>query len=133
MTCAIAWGRCSPIGLLVVMSVVVVLVLMLFIFPVDSFGFDHFSWNVFVTFLSCATLRYFTWFTKQIPPPPPGHSKNAPASPLKGQVARVISLSAVMFQRSDFEAKEETFLNSQLDATIIILLKISISSTCFGR
>ena len=29
MTCAISWGRCSLIGLLVVMSVVVVLVLLL--------------------------------------------------------------------------------------------------------
>jgi len=35
VTCAISWGRCSLIGLLVVMSVVVVLVLLLFSFPVD--------------------------------------------------------------------------------------------------
>ena len=34
MTCAISWGRCSLIGLLVVISVVVVLVLLLFSFPV---------------------------------------------------------------------------------------------------
>ena len=32
MTCDISWGRCSLIGLLVVMSVVVVLVLLLFWF-----------------------------------------------------------------------------------------------------
>ena len=36
MTCAMSWGRCSLIGLLVVMSVVVVLVLLLFSFPVDG-------------------------------------------------------------------------------------------------
>jgi len=34
--CAISWGRCSLIGLLVVMSVVVVLVLLLYSFPVDG-------------------------------------------------------------------------------------------------
>ena len=38
VTCAISWGRCSLIGLLVVMSVVVVLVLLLFSFPVDGVG-----------------------------------------------------------------------------------------------
>ena len=38
MTCAISWGRCSSIGLLVVMSVVVVLVLCPFSFPVDGAG-----------------------------------------------------------------------------------------------
>ena len=38
MTCDIYWGRCSMIGLLVVMSVVVVLVLLLFSFPVDGIG-----------------------------------------------------------------------------------------------
>ena len=38
MTCAISWGRCSLTGLLVVMSVVVVLVLLLFSFPVDGVG-----------------------------------------------------------------------------------------------
>ena len=38
MTFAISWGRCSLIGLLVVMSVVVVLVLLLFSFPVDGVG-----------------------------------------------------------------------------------------------
>ena len=32
------WGRCSLIGLLVVMSVIVVLVLQLFSFPVDGVG-----------------------------------------------------------------------------------------------
>jgi len=37
VTCAISWGHCSLIGLLVVMSVVVVLVL-LFSFPVDGVG-----------------------------------------------------------------------------------------------
>ena len=36
MTCAVFWGRCSLIGLLVVMSVVIVLVLLLFSFPVDG-------------------------------------------------------------------------------------------------
>jgi len=35
VTYAISRGRCSLIGLLVVMSVVVVLVLLLFSFPVD--------------------------------------------------------------------------------------------------
>jgi len=34
----ISWGRCSLIGLLVVMSVVVVLVLLLYSFPVDGVG-----------------------------------------------------------------------------------------------
>ena len=38
VTCAISWGRCSLIGLLVVMSVVVVLVLLLFSFPMDGVG-----------------------------------------------------------------------------------------------
>jgi len=38
VTCAISWGRCSLIGLLVVMSVVVVLVRLLFSFPVDGVG-----------------------------------------------------------------------------------------------
>ena len=38
MTCAIDWGRCSLIGLLVVLSVVVVLVLLLFSFPVVGGG-----------------------------------------------------------------------------------------------
>ena len=38
MTCAISWGHCSLIGLLVVMSVVVVLVLLLFSAPVDGGG-----------------------------------------------------------------------------------------------
>jgi len=38
VTWAISWGRCSPIGLLVVMSVVVVLVLWLFSFPMDGVG-----------------------------------------------------------------------------------------------
>jgi len=35
---AISWGRCSLIGLMVVMSVVVVLVLLLISFPVDGVG-----------------------------------------------------------------------------------------------
>jgi len=34
--CAISWGRCSLIGLLDVMSVVVVLVLLFISFPVDQ-------------------------------------------------------------------------------------------------
>jgi len=38
VTCAISWGRCSLIGLLVVMSIVVVLVLLLFSFLVDGLG-----------------------------------------------------------------------------------------------
>ena len=38
MTCVISWGRCSLIGLLVVLSVVVVLVLLLISFPVDGVG-----------------------------------------------------------------------------------------------
>ena len=38
MTCAISWGRCSLIGFPVVMSVVVVLVLLLFSFPVNGVG-----------------------------------------------------------------------------------------------
>ena len=38
MMCAISWGRCSLIGLLVVMCVVVVLVLLLFSFLVDGVG-----------------------------------------------------------------------------------------------
>jgi len=38
VTCAISWGRCSLIGLLVVMSVVVVLVLLFISFPVDWVG-----------------------------------------------------------------------------------------------
>jgi len=36
VTCAIACGRCSLIGLMVVMSVVVVLVLLLFSFPLKK-------------------------------------------------------------------------------------------------
>ena len=38
MTCAISCGRCSLIGLPVVMSVVVVLVLLFISFPVDGVG-----------------------------------------------------------------------------------------------
>ena len=38
MTCAISWGRCTLIGLLVVTSVVVVLVFLLISFPVDGEG-----------------------------------------------------------------------------------------------
>ena len=38
MTCAIYWGRCSQIRLLVVMSVVVVLVLLFISLPVDGVG-----------------------------------------------------------------------------------------------
>jgi len=38
VTCAISWGRCSLIGLLVVMSVVVVLVLLFISFPVGGVG-----------------------------------------------------------------------------------------------
>jgi len=37
VTCAISRGRCLLIGLLVVISVVAVLVLLLFSFPVDAF------------------------------------------------------------------------------------------------
>ena len=40
MTCAISWDPCSLIGLLVVMSVVVVLVLLLFSFPMDGLGVE---------------------------------------------------------------------------------------------
>ena len=40
MTCAISWGRCSLIGLLVVVCVVVVLVLLFISFPLD--GVDEF-------------------------------------------------------------------------------------------
>ena len=40
MTCAISWGRCSLIGLLVVMSVVVVLVLLLISISEDGGGGD---------------------------------------------------------------------------------------------
>ena len=38
VTCAISCGRCSLIGLLIVMSVVVVLVLLLISLPVDGVG-----------------------------------------------------------------------------------------------
>jgi len=38
VTRAISWGRCSLIGLLVVMSLVAVLVLLLFSFPMDVVG-----------------------------------------------------------------------------------------------
>ena len=38
MTCAISWVRCSLIGLLVVISVVVVLVLLFITFPVNGVG-----------------------------------------------------------------------------------------------
>ena len=41
MTCAISWGRCSLIGLLAVMSVVVVLVLLLISFPVGGVGLER--------------------------------------------------------------------------------------------
>ena len=49
MTRAISWGRCSLIGLLVVMSVVVVLVLLFFSFPVDVVG-----WGVRVCLSTCS-------------------------------------------------------------------------------
>ena len=38
MTCAIYWGRCSLIGLLIVMFFVVVLVLLFISFPLDGVG-----------------------------------------------------------------------------------------------
>ena len=38
MTCAISWGCCLLIGLLVVMSVVVALVLLFITFPVNGVG-----------------------------------------------------------------------------------------------
>ena len=38
VTCAISWGRCSLIGLLVVMFDVVVLILLFISFPVDRVG-----------------------------------------------------------------------------------------------
>ena len=40
MTCAISWGSCLLIGLLVVMSIVVVLVLLLISFLVDGVGVE---------------------------------------------------------------------------------------------
>jgi len=43
VTCAISWGPCSLIRLLVVMSVVVVLVLLFISFPVDGVGVWKFS------------------------------------------------------------------------------------------
>jgi len=55
VTCAISWGRCSLIELLVVMSVVVVLVLLFISFPVDGVGWGvvliHFFFVVCYCFL----------------------------------------------------------------------------------
>jgi len=53
VTCAIDWGRCSLIGLLVVMSVVVVLVLLLFSFPVDRMGVEGVPVHLFFVVSYC--------------------------------------------------------------------------------
>ena len=51
VTCAVSWDRCSLIGLLLVMSVVVVSVLLLFSFPVDGVGVGGVPVHLF--FLVC--------------------------------------------------------------------------------
>ena len=53
MTCAVSWGRCSLIGLLVVMSVVVVLVLLLFSFQVDGVGVEGVPVHLFFVVCYC--------------------------------------------------------------------------------
>jgi len=53
MTCAISWGHCSLIGLLVVMSVVVVLALLLFSFPVDGVGMRDVPVRLFFVVCYC--------------------------------------------------------------------------------
>ena len=53
MTCAISWGRCSLVRLLVVMSVVVVLVLLLFSFPADEVGVGVGGVPVHLFFVVC--------------------------------------------------------------------------------
>ena len=53
MICAISWGRCSLIGLLVVMSVVVVLVLLHFSFLVDGVGVGGMPVHLFFVVCSC--------------------------------------------------------------------------------
>ena len=58
MTCAISWGRCSLIGLLVVMSVVVVLVLLLFSLPVNVVGVGGVPFHLFFVVCYC----FLFWF-----------------------------------------------------------------------
>ena len=53
VTCAISWGGCSLIWLLVVMSVVVVLVLLLFSFPVDGVSVGGVSVHLFFVVCYC--------------------------------------------------------------------------------
>jgi len=53
VTCAISWGRCSLIGLLVVMSVVVVLVLLFISFPIDGVG----VWRCSCPLVLCSRLK----------------------------------------------------------------------------
>jgi len=53
VACAISWGRCSLIGLLVVMSIVVVLVLLLFSFPVDGVGVGGVPVHLFFVVCYC--------------------------------------------------------------------------------
>ena len=66
MTCAICWGRCSLIGLLVVMSVVVVLVLLLIsftahtIFPTLRVRAVSFSETSALTYLSILMIQEIT-------------------------------------------------------------------------
>jgi len=59
VTCAISWGRCSLIGLLVVMSVVVLLVLLLISFPVDGAGGEVFLVHLFFVVCYC----FLFWIT----------------------------------------------------------------------
>jgi len=56
VTCAISWGRCSLIGLLVVMSAVVVLVLLFISFPVDGVGGRYFCPLVLCSLLLLSVL-----------------------------------------------------------------------------
>ena len=53
MTCVISWRRCSPIGLLVVMSVVVVLVLLFISFPLDGVRVGGVSVHLFFVVCYC--------------------------------------------------------------------------------
>jgi len=59
VTCAICWGRCSLIGLLVVMSVLFVLVLLFINFPVDGVGVGR--CNVINSFLVLVFEQMWTY------------------------------------------------------------------------
>jgi len=63
VTCATSWGRCSLIGLLVIISVVVVLVFLFISFLVDGVGWGGVGWGGgpvhYLFFVICYCFRFW--------------------------------------------------------------------------